>query len=186
MDNIANILLWIGIIAGGLMVLLLLLSMLSGLDLDGDVDVDVHADVHADGGDVDAGGLGLLKSGLTLFSIGSFTARAIVLNSDWSWPIAITSGIIAGIIAIILLSQFLKLLLRQQEEGNYEFWEAEGKIGKVYVPIPKDGIGKITIEINGVNREIPARCQSEEAIGSNEKVVVVQAEEDWLIVTRVS
>lgn len=182
MDNLTNILLWVGMISGGLMIFLLMLSILFGLD--GDIDID-GGGVEVDGGDVDFGGLGIVKSGLTFFSMASFTARAIVLNSDLSLPVVILSGIIGGVIAVFLLAKFFKFLLKQQEDGNYEFWEAEGKVGKVYIPIPKDGIGKITVEINGVNREVPAKSETGVAIGTNQKVLVLKAEDNFLVVTKV-
>lgn len=178
MENFVNTLLWVGMIAGGLMVILLLLSILGGLDLDGDADVD-------SGSEDGAGGLGVLKSILTFISVGSFTVRAVVLNSEWSWSIAIISGIIGGVISVFILSMLLKFLLKQQEEGNYEFWEAEGKEGRVYVPIPEDGTGKITIEINGVNRELPAKSQTGMAIGSNKRVLVLESSESFLVVTEI-
>ena len=178
MENFVNTLLWVGMIAGGLMVILLLLSMLGGIDLDGDADVDSGS---GDG----TGGLGVFKSILTFISVGSFTVRAVALNSEWSWSIAIVSGIIGGIISVFILSMLLKFLLKQQEEGNYEFWEAEGKEGRVYIPIPEDGIGKITIEINGVNRELPAKSKTGIAIGSNKRVLVLESNESFLIVTEI-
>lgn len=181
MENLINTLLWTGMIAGGFMVLLLSLSMLSGFDIDGDADFDSGSDDH--GGD---GGLGLVKSLLTFVSVGSFTARAMMLNSDWSWWIALISGVLAGIGGILLLSMVLKFLLGQQEEGNYEFWEAEGNVGSVYIPIPKNGIGKITVEVNGYNRELPARSKSGEAIASGQKVMVLESEEAYLIVTGIN
>ncbi len=180
MDNLTNILLWIGMISGGLMILLMMLSIFSGIDMDGDIDIGLDGG-HDEGDE----GLGILKSGLTFFSMASFTARAIALNSEWSWSAAITSGIIAGIISVIILTQILKLLLRQQESGNYEFWEAEGKMGKVYVPIPKGGIGRITVEINGATREVPAKSTTEESIATNDKVLVVKAMENFLLVTKI-
>lgn len=172
--DIVNILLWAGTIAGGLMVLLLLLSMLSGFDIDSDIDFE-HSDADGDG-------LGLVKSILTFISVGSFTARAIALNSDWSWWMAITAGAISGLAGILILGMLLKLLLNQQEEGNYSFWDAEGKTGKVYVSIPKGGFGKITVEVNGTYRELPAKSDSDKAIASGKKVIVLKAENDHLLV----
>lgn len=176
MENLINTLLWAGIIAGGLMVILLLLSMLGGVDIDGDADVDAGSE---EGG----GGLGTVKSILTFVSMSSFTARAIALNTDWSWSVAIIGGVAAGVISVLILSMLLKFLLGQQEEGNYGFWEAEGKIGKVYVSIPEDSIGKITIEINGVNRELPAKSKTGIAISSGQKVLVLESQEAFLVVT---
>lgn len=177
MEEIANILLWIGMISGGFLVLLLLISIVSGLDFDGDVDFDTGGDA-----DSDAGGMGLIKSVLTLFSVGSFTARAVLLNSDWSWPVAITTGIIGGVVAIFLLTQLLRFLLKQQEEGNYQLWEAIDKTGKVYVPIPANGLGRITLELHGTFREIPARSATGKAIATNSEVLVTEAGEEYLLV----
>lgn len=170
--DIVNILLWAGIFAGGLMVLLLLVSTLSGFDIDSDVDFDSD----------DGGGLGVVKSLLTFISVGSFTARAIALNSDWSWFWALSAGIISGIIGILILGMLLKLLLNQQEEGNYEFWQAEGNTASVYITIPENGMGKITVEINGANRELPAKSEDGKSIASGQKVIVVKAEDSFLIV----
>lgn len=174
--DIVNILLWAGIIAGGLMVLMLLLSMLSGFDVDADVDLD--GDV-----DADAGGLGIIKSVLTFISVGSFTARAISLNAEWSWWAALVTGTIAGILSVMLLGWFLKFLLSQQEEGNYSFHEAEGKIAKVYIPILENGLGKITVEINGALRELPAKSADGSSIKSGTAVRVIETRNDFLIVS---
>lgn len=180
--DIVNVLLWAGTIAGGLMVLLLLVSMLSGVDMDFDGDFDFDSGDADIDGDINGGGLGLVKSVLTFISVGSFTARAIALNSTWSWWMAMTAGVISGLAGVIILGMLLKLLLNQQEEGNYAFWDAEGKTGKVYVSIPKNGFGKVTVDINGAYRELPAKSDSGKAISSGKKVMVLKAEEDHLLV----
>ena len=188
MEEILNILFWMGTAAGGLLVLLLLMSILGGLDLGGDVDsVDVDFDVDGDG-EIDVAGdapLGLIKTVLTFISVGAFTARAIVLNTGWSWAIVAISSLIAGVIAVLLLSWFFKWLLKNQEEGNWHMWQAEGQVGTVYVPIPKGGKGRITIKIDGANREVAAKSEDGAPIASREKVLVVESETDCVIVTPV-
>jgi membrane protein implicated in regulation of membrane protease activity len=194
MEEILNILFWIGTLAGGILVILLLLSILGGVDLGGDVDVadvdvgDVDAgadvDTHVDGGFGDAP-LGLIKTILTFISVGAFTGRAIMMNTGWSWAIVAVTSLIAGAIAVFLLSWFFKWLLRNQEEGNWHMWQAEGKMGIVYVPIPAEGKGRIIVKIDDVNREIAARTANGLPIGSKEKVLVVRSEEDHVIVTPV-
>ena len=195
MEEILNILFWIGTLAGGILVILLLLSILGGVDLGGDVDV---ADVDVGDVDVDGGGvetdvdgvlsdapLGLIKTILTFISVGAFTGRAIMMNTGWSWAIVAVTSLIAGAIAVFLLSWFFKWLLRNQEEGNWHMWQAEGKMGIVYVPIPPEGKGRIIVKIDDVNREIAARTANGLPIGSKEKVLVVRSEEDHVIVTPV-
>lgn len=177
MENLTDILLWAGIIAGGILILIMLISTLTGLDMGGDIDVDMDVDSAERGS-----GLGLIKSALTFFSVGSFTARAIALNSSWSWWQVLVGGVIAGVVGILILTAILKLLLSQQEEGNYEFWDAIGKQGEVYVPIPSNGLGKINVEVNGIVRELPAKSINGEAISSKTKVYVAEAKEAYLLV----
>lgn len=184
MQEIINLLFWAGTIAGGLLILLLLISIIGGMDFDGDVDADAGGDMdaHADGSAADAG-LGLLKTLLTFISVGAFTARAIFLNTSWSWTLVILSSLIAGGVAVMLLTWFFRWLLRNQEEGTWHLWQAEGKMGTVYVPIPPDGKGRITVLIDEVNREIAAKSENGRQLATHEKVMVLEAKEDYVIVS---
>lgn len=182
MQETVNILFWLGTISGGLMVLLLLLSILSGLEIGGGLDVDGGGQVDhpADGAD---GSFGIIKTLLTFISVGSFTARAIFLNSEWSWPIAVLSAVLAGGAAVLLLSWFFRWLLKNQEEGNWHLWQAEGKMGVVHIPIPADGKGRIMVKIDNAKREISAQSQDGQAMSTHDKVMVLEAKEGFVIVT---
>ncbi len=182
MQELLNILFWTGTIAGGLLIILLLISIFSGMEIGGDIDIDAgggDADVHADASD---GSLGLLKSLLTFISVGAFTARAIFMNTSWSWTLVIISALVAGALAVLLLTWFFRWLLRNQEEGTWHLWQAEGKEGNVYVPIPPGGKGRITVKIDMVDREIAARSEKDRTIGTHEKVLVLEAKEDHVLV----
>lgn len=191
MQEILNILFWAGTLAGGLLILLLLISIFSGLEIGGDLDVDMGGDVDVDaGGDMDghldadgsSAGLGVIKTLLTFISVGAFTARAIFLNTSWSWTIVILTALAAGAVAVMLLTWFFRWLLRNQEEGNWHLWQAEGKVGTVYVPIPPEGKGRIIVEIDNVRREIAARSENGQQLRTHEKAFVVKAEEDHVVV----
>ena len=181
MQELLNILLWTGMVAGGLLVLLLLMSVLSGLDLGGDV--DVHA--HEGDGTIDQAPLGILKTLLTFVSVGAFTARAFLLNTSWSWPLVTLWAIIAGSVAVLLLSWFFRWLLRNQEEGNWYMWQTEGKMGTVYVPIPAGGKGRIRIKVDQGDREVAAIARDGQAMATHDKVLVVEAKEDHVVVVPV-
>jgi len=182
MQDILNLLFWAGTIAGGLLILLLLISIIGGMDIGGDVDVDAGGDMDAHAGGAGDAGLGLLKTLLTFISVGAFTARAIFLNTSWSWTLVVITALIAGAAAVLLLTWFFGWLLRNQEEGTWHLWQAEGKMGSVYVPIPPDGKGRITVMIDNVNREMAARAENGRALGTHEKVMVVEAKEDYVVV----
>ena len=177
MQELLNILFWIGTLAGGLMVLLLLLSIFSGLEIGGDVDAVDHAD-----GDAGDGSFGVIKTLLTFVSVGAFTARAIFLNTSWSWALVILTSLIVGGLAVVVLSWFFRWLLKNQEEGNWHLWQAEGKVGSVHIPIPAQGKGRIIVKIDEANREIIAKSQSGQAMGTHDKVLIMEAKEDHVIV----
>ena len=181
MQEIIQILFWVGTIAGGLLTFLLLISIFSGMEIGGDLDVG-DGDMDSDAGAGD-GSLGILKTLLTFVSVGAFTARAIFLNTSWSWALAILSAITAGVVAVLLLSWFFGWLLKNQEEGNWHLWQAEGKMGSVHVPIPSVGKGRIIVQIDNAQREIAAQSQEGQAMGTHEKVLVLEAKEDYVIVT---
>lgn len=177
MEELINILLWVGMAAGATLIILLLLSIFSGLDIGGDVD--------ADSPDVDGGTdmpLGVFKTLLTFISVSAFTARSIFLNTSWSWAGVTISAIVAGIVAVVILSFFFRWLLRNQESGNWHMWQAEGKMAVVYVPIPSNGKGRIKLKIDNTNRELVAKSQDGESLATHEKVMVVKAEEDHVVV----
>jgi membrane protein implicated in regulation of membrane protease activity len=177
MEELLNLLFWIGALAGVVLILLLLLSIFSGLEIGGDIDTGTSLDAHSDGG-----ALGPLKTVLAFAAVGAFTARAVFLNTAWSWGFVAVAAILAGLAAVLLLSWFFRWLLKNQEEGNWHAWQAEGKVGIVYVPIPEDGKGRITVAIEGADRELAAKSQDGSAIGSRAKVLVIKAEEDCVIV----
>ena len=183
MQDILNLLFWAGTIAGGLLIFLLLISIFSGMEIGGDMDVDAGGDMDAHGDATADGSLGLLKTLLTFVSVGAFTARAIFMNTSWSWALVALSALLAGVVAVLLLTWFFRFLQRNQEEGTWHLWQAEGKMGTVYVPIPPDGKGRITVLIDEVNREIAARSENGRELGTHEKVMVVEAKEDYVIVS---
>ena len=175
-QSILSLAFYVGWLTTGLLVLMLIVSIFfGGLDLDGDADADF---------DGDSGGLGILKSILVFIGIGCLTLFAIKDNTALSWPVAIVSSIAAGGASIFVLSQLLLLLLAQQEAGNWHLIDAQGQLGKVYIPIPANGIGKVTIPVNGVAREIRAKSSNGKPIPSNTSVEVIGIEDDMLIVGR--
>lgn len=181
MQDIINILFLTGTISGGLLILLLLISIIGGMDIGGDVDSGGGLDAHGES-DVSDGSLGILKTLLTFVSVGTFTARAFLMNTSWNWTMVILTSLIAGATAVFLLSWFFRWLLKNQEEGNWHLWQAEGKVGSVYVPIPAQGKGRITVQINETNREIAAQSENGEVMSTHQKVLVLEAKEDYVIV----
>ncbi len=169
---IADILAWIGGISGVTLLIMLVFSIFSGSDLD----IDLESDT-------DGEGFGVVKSILTFVAISSLTIRAVALHSAWSWTLAILTGIAAGVVAVFILILLFRFLLGQQEDGSWKMWQAEGKVGRVYIPIPTSGVGKVVVTINGADREIEARTREGHALSTGTKVLVTEARKNFLIVS---
>jgi len=104
MESIIEILFWVSIFAGGLLILLLLLSILGGLEFDADIGSDV---------DSDGGGIGLLKGILTFVSTSSWMIKIMLLANKNPW-IAIATGIAVGVVCFFILNLLFKFLLKAQ------------------------------------------------------------------------
>ena len=167
-----TILLYISLISGGILILLLSLSFISGLDLD----------IDFGDADLDAGGMGIVKGVLIFFSIGSYVVRSILMT-DSNPVIAFTIGAVAGVIAVFLLSMMFKWLLKQQSNVNWTIDDTLYKKAKVYLKIPKTGTGIIHVNVNGVNREIKAKSLDKKDIPTGAQVLVENIEGEIAIVT---
>jgi len=168
------ILTWVAIISGGLLILLMLLSLIGGLELDIEVG---STDVESD-----AGGIGLIKGLLTFLSIGSWVMKVTLATS--SNPImSLFIGLISGIVAFFLLNYLFKLLLKNESNVNWHMDDALFQIGEVYLKIPaKDGSGIITLDINGTPRELKAKSVKNKEIPTGAKIMVVSTEGEYALV----
>ena len=61
-------------------------------------------------------------------------------------------------------------------------WQTEGKMGTVYVPIPQHGKGRIKVRVDDSNHEVAAKSRDGQALATHDKVLVVEAKEDFVIV----
>lgn len=171
-----GILTWISIIAGGLLILLLLLSLIGGLDLDVDVELG-STDVETD-----AGGLGLLKGFLTFISVSSWVIK-ILLVGEHSMTIAVIVGVLTGAVAFFLLNYMLQLLQSNQENVNWNIEDALFQKGVVYLKVPSgEGNGIVQINVKGAVRELKAKTKSEQAISTGDSVMVIDVDESYVIV----
>ena len=150
--------------------LLFLLSILGGLDLDVDVDSDVEG-----------GGLGLIKGALTFVSVASWVMKVLLVTNKHP-GLVILVGLVSGFFAFALLSYVYKILRRQDENVNWKMSDALFANGQVYLRIPVNGSGIVNIEVKGVNREIKAKSKTDKEIPTGSKVIVVDIDGEFAIV----
>jgi len=172
------ILTWIAIFSGGILILLFLISLIGGLELDievGSTDVET-----------DAGGIGLVKGFLTFLSFGSWVMKVTLATS--SNPVmSLIVGILSGIVAFYLLNYVFKLLLKNESNVNWTMDDALFQTGKVYLRIPaKKGNGIITIDINGTPRELKAKSLNKEVLETGVSIRVIEIDGDFALVEKES
>lgn len=171
-----EILTYTSLIAGGLLILLLLLSIFGGSDIDTDIGGDIDADASS-------GGIGFIKAGLTFISVGSWVVK-LVLAIEENPVYAFGAGLIAGLIAVFILNLLLRLLLKQQSNVNWKSEDALFKEGKVYLKIPASGQGIVQVTINGTNRELKAKTQNNTDIPTGATVTILDIENNMAIVEK--
>jgi len=168
-----TLLTWTSIFAGGFLVLMLLLSIFGGLDMDVDIgDTEV---------DADGGGLGIVKGFLTFLSVASWVMK-ILLGSEQNPAIAACIGVVAGLVAFYILSKLFKMLLRNEENVNWTINDALFSTGEVYLRIPEDGNGLVNVTINGVTRELKAKTYNNKLLPTGTPIAVTDIEGDYVIV----
>lgn len=171
-----TILTWVSIIAGGILILMMLLSIIGGLDLDLDVDIG-STDVETD-----AGGLGVIKGFLTFVSVSSWIIK-VLLAFDKHPGMAIGIGVFSGILAVVLLSYLFKLLLSNELNVNWKMEDALFQSGEVYLRIPaENGNGIVNINIKGAKRELKAKSIDKLNIKTGASVQVVDIDGEYVIV----
>ncbi len=140
------------------------------------------ADLLSDGADI---GFAILSvRGLLAFGMFMGWTGVVALKLGASPFMALLAGIAAGVFAAWLVYKLLRMLLRLQASGNLEQYNALGKTGIVYLPIPalQGGAGKIMLEVQGALRELEAVSESD-AIPTGTPILVVGMDEnDKLIV----
>ncbi len=160
-----DILMWISIVTGGILVLMLILSIVGGLDFDMDFDFNTDADT-----DVGHGGLGVFKGALAFVSIATWVAK-IVLVSGFNLYLVLLISLSSGALAVLIIGLLLQQLLKIETNTNWHPENAAYKIGKVYLKIPQNGFGIIHVKINGANRELKATTE-EMDIKTGEMIII--------------
>ena len=171
-----DILTWVSIFAGGILILMLLLSIIGGIDVDLDVDIG-STDVETD-----AGGFGLVKGILIFVAVGAWVMK-ILVEGGQHLGVVILIGIISGFLAFLLLNYLLKLLLKNEENVNWSVNDAIYQKGEVYLKIPgNEGSGLVHVNVKGALRELKAKSIDEAEIKTGAPVLVVDVDGEFVLV----
>ena len=153
---------------GGVVLLLQLALMLLG----GDADFEGDFDEVGDTGD---GGLNLLSlraiaGFLTFFGIVGWWGA----TAEWGDTRTLLTAIASGTASMFGVASLFSLQRKLDTRGNINFENVVGRTAKVYLRIPgeNNGIGKITVAMQGRSVEFPALTMGPTiATGADVKIV---------------
>lgn len=163
-------------VAGGAILVLRVILMLVGID-QGDAP-EVSVEVDAPGGDGITGGANFLS----LQSIaGFFTMFGLVgmglLQIGSSEIVSLLGALGAGVLTAWATGMIFLQMRRLQSEGTMVITNAIGQVGSVYLTIPEQGSGVVTVTVQGAQRSLDAVSEHGQRIptGSMVRVVSVTA-----------
>ena len=169
------------LVGGILFVLYFFLLMIGGIATDVfdglfGIDVDLGAD---------ASFKALTFQGIMAFLMFFGLGGLYVLKSDGGANYAIIAGGIAGGASMYATGKLFELFVNLQQDGTTELVEAVGSKGQTYLRIAADGVGQVTVEVNGAQRTYNAKAEDGAEIATGDFIEVVDVIGEVLVVKRI-
>jgi hypothetical protein len=164
-------------------------TLVGHVDTGGHLDAGGHMDASSDTSHSTVDHGHGLMSYLSLQSIsGFFLMFGLVglgtLQINFAPVISVLCGLVAGIFTAWCVTKLYISVLKLQSSGNMNVETALGKQGKVYLTIPANGSGVITLIIQGAQRNVDAVSEDGTVIPTDSLVVVTKVTADHLILVR--
>ena len=81
--------------------------------------------------------------------------------------------------------KLFELFVTLQQDGTTELSEAIGSKGQTYLRIANNGVGQVTVDVNGAQRTYNAKSEDDAEIGTGEFIEVVDVIGEVLVVKRI-
>lgn len=162
-------------VAGGAILVLRTLLMLTGIGAD-------H-DVPHDDGSGDAGTRPLSIQGLSAFGMMfGLVGLALLRESDVPDSAALTIALLAGALAMWGIAQAFRLMSRLQSSGTLDLDHAIGAEGVVYLTVRPGKGGQVQVALQGRLGIYEARCDQDREIATGEGIRVVDVRSGVMVV----
>ncbi|MBC8413428.1 MAG: NfeD family protein [Nitrospira sp.] len=164
---------------GGIVLTLRIIMQFIGADADTDIDADIDLE-HMD---ADVSFKLISIDGLTSFLLMfGLVGYALYRQSGSGALIAVSGGTIAGLASVWVMGKLFAFIHGLQSRGNIDISTSVGSNGTVYLTIPANGIGRVTINFNNHLREYDAKSHSKQEIKTGTPIKVIWVEGNTLIV----
>ena len=169
------------LVGGILFVLYFFLLMIGGIATDVfdglfGIDVDMGAD---------ASFKALTFQGIMAFMMFFGLAGLYVLKSDGGASMSVVAGAVAGGISMYSTGKLFELFVTLQQDGTTDLSEAIGSKGRTYLRISNNGVGQVTVDVNGAQRTYNAKSEDDAEIGTGDFIEVVDVIGEVLVVKRI-
>jgi len=168
-------------IIGGFFVFVKLLTQIIGGDADTEIGVDSDFDVdHADS---DVGFRLLSIHGLSaFFMMFGLVGLALYRQNQVGATITLLGAVVAGSISVWVIGKLFQFAIGLQSSGTLKTADAVGSSGTVYLTIPKDGMGRVSLNFRNRLREFDATEKDGIEVPTGSPVRVVQVNAKVLVV----
>lgn len=172
-------------LVGGVPQLVRFVMLFTGGDFGGDEGLD--ADFESMGGgdhfDADTSLRFLSLQGLTSFLmmfglVGFALYRQSQVGVGWS----LGGGVVAGLLSFYLIAKVFKVLAKLNHSGTTDIRQAVGAEGTVYLTIPENGSGQVTVQFANRQRQMDAVSSDNSRIPTDTRIRVEDVSGNTLIV----
>jgi hypothetical protein len=172
-------------VVGGVLFIMraILFAVAGGGDADADYDVDSDFDLNGDVDHIAEPGLRLVSlQGITgfflMFGLVGLAMSRGGVREIWT----VFGGFAAGVFTMLVIAKIIFEMQRLKSDGTLRMENAVGEEGRVYLTIPEDGSGKVSIVIQGGLRELEAVSANKERISTGETVRVLRVVSNRILV----
>lgn len=170
-------------IIGGFFVVVKLILQFMGSDTDSDFGVDSDLDIDSQHIDSDVGFRLLSMHGLSaFFMMFGLVGLAFYRQSRIGAAVSILGAVVAGMVSVWVIGKLFQGAASLQSSGTLKTGDAVGSMGTVYLNIPKQGVGRVSINFKNRLREFDAVESGGNEVPTGTPVRVVQVKANILVV----
>jgi hypothetical protein len=182
-DSFASSVFGLCAILGGALFIIQLILRFTGILGDGEI-LDgaefTHSDNHLSDSDVSFQWLSL--QGFTVFFTMFGLVGLAVIQQKNHELLALALGMAAGIASVWIIQKLFQWAGKLQSKGNLEIENAVGLTGNVYLSIPANNSGQVTLTIQNQLRILEAISENQQPIQTGTQVQVIKVLNGKLLV----
>jgi membrane-bound ClpP family serine protease len=171
-------------VVGGTIFLVRTLMTLIGGFANGELDGADPSDIS---GEADASFRALSLQGITaFFMMFGLVGLALMRQSRMGTILAVLGGLLAGVMTVWIIGRIFSGMMKLHADGTLRYENAIGQEGTVYLTIPAQGKGQVSVPIQQQLRMCDAISADKEQIKTGERVIVVDVNNNVLVVSKIS